>query len=102
SFAVNAGLGCLPYSVKGSAHHSETLPIMSYSPHAFGRYDATGAGSKCPSFPRIVGLIGSTGNTEASAMLAYLTSCSASSPCGKRVVLPARQAYSHSASVGRR
>src|SRR4029079_6048839 len=66
--------------------HSLTLPCMSNSPHAFGFFVATGCG-RSPEFSRVH---------------AYSPSARASLPKLYAVVVPARAAYSHSASVGRR
>ena len=66
-----------------SQHHSQTFPCMSNSPQPFG--------SLLP--PEAVRLARNT---------AYFRRISSSPPLANSVVVPARQAYSHSASVGRR
>ena len=72
--------------VNQSAHHCHTFPCMSYSPQAFGFFSPTG----CVIPPEF--------------LLNHATSANpaSSSPQYQRVVVPARQAYSHSASVGSR
>ena len=66
-----------------SQHHSQTFPCMSNNPQPFG--------SLLP--PEAVRLAWNT---------AYFRSISSSLPLANSVVVPARQEYSHSASVGRR
>src|SRR5262249_41477245 len=73
----------LPYQ---SCTHSHTLPCMSYRPQAFRCSCPTG----CVVLPAL------------SANQAYLLNWPLSSPKLYAVVEPARAAYSHSASVGRR
>src|SRR5262249_39015531 len=73
---------------------------MSYRPQAFGLNLPTGAVNTKPSSPRTVVQAGNCPAAEASGRFAEPTSDSGSAPVWKRVVLPARQAYSHSASVG--
>src|SRR5687767_813800 len=64
---------------------------MSYSPKALGRKLPTGVVRTDPKGLRF-----------GSAKLANFSRLAASSPEEKRVVVPARHAYSHSASVGKR
>jgi len=64
---------------------------MSYRPKGFGANDPMGVVRIVPG-----------GFLRGSAKLPPLAAAAASSPEEKRVVVPARQAYSHSASVGRR
>jgi hypothetical protein len=69
-----------------SWHHCKTLPCISNSPQSFGRSDPTGR-------ERLL---------EFTKYQAYFGSRSSPSPMDQPVTLPARQAYSHSASVGNR
>src|ERR1051325_2828268 len=70
-----------------SWHHSIALPCMSNRPNGLGSFDATG----CGAMPLLF-LVNQ----------AYWSNSDGSSPNEYCVVVPARQAYSHSASVGRR
>src|SRR5439155_25183106 len=62
------------------------LPCRSNKPKSFGRKLPTG-------WERLAAFV---------VIQAYLVSRSSASPMHQRVTLPARQAYSHSASVGKR
>jgi len=73
-----------PYLLYQSWHHSHTFPCMSYSPKAFGFLSPTG----CVLPPEFL------------SYHAYSPSSFSSSPKQNLLVLPARHAYSHSASVG--
>src|SRR5271155_714582 len=75
---------------------------MSCSPHAFGRNFPTGAVNAYPSEPLIPQSLPVAVRKSLSAPLAYFHRSSSSSPKEKRVFVPARHAYSHSASLGRR
>ena len=66
------------------AHHCQTFPCMSYSPQEFGFFPPTGW----------------VLSPEFAAYQAYSPSSASLSPKECRVLLPARQAYSHWASVG--
>ena len=77
---------------------------MSYSPNALGAKLPTGAVKAWPSLP-VPACSRQRGQRSAasrSKVLAVRSSTSGSSPAGKRVRVPPRAAYSHSASVGRR
>ena len=71
-----------------SEHHSHTLPCMSNRPHGLGFFKPT-AWVYCS--PAVL-----------PANHAYSPNCFSSSPKGNVIFVPARHAYSHWASVGRR
>src|SRR5438067_1313834 len=76
---------------------------MSKRPKAFGRNRPTGAVKTKPSFALIACVqSGCFSFAVPSDTLPTIASDSRSSPEENRVVRPARQAYSHSASVGKR
>src|SRR6478735_1600438 len=77
---------------------------MSWSPKALGANDPIGDVNANPSadLSAYSGHCGQFLALSASNKLAILTSASTSLPLVKYVVDPARQQYSHSASVGRR
>src|SRR5438552_1258318 len=75
---------------------------MSYSPQALGLYFPTGAVYTWRSSALIVVQEGNLRFALASATLPMAASPSGSSPLVNNDVVPARQAYSHSASIGRR
>ena len=77
---------------------------MSYRPKALGLKLPTGAVKAKPSLPAPAcsRQRGQRSAVSLSNVLAVVKSTDGSSPPGKRVRLPARAAYSHSASVGRR
>src|SRR5579871_5058555 len=75
-------------------HHSWRLPCMSYRPKALGRYDPTAA----VRFRN--GPFAAAPNGDAPLKFACVEESVL--PKWNTVVVPARQAYSHSASVGRR
>ena len=70
-----------------SKHHSPALPNTSKSPSGLGRSEPTGQHIS-------LGLLAKA--------QAYWGIASSSPPKKRLVVVPARQAYSHSASVGKR
>ena len=74
----------MAYDTRASRHHSAMFPCMSYSPKSFGSSSAT-AWSRPSELPRYH-------PTRARS--------SSVSPEWYRVVVPARHAYSHCASVG--
>src|SRR5687768_362422 len=74
------------YSPNQSRHHSQTLPCMSYRPHGLGRFRPTGCVLE----------------SLFSEVQAYWSASVSASPKLKWFVVPARQAYSHSASEGSR
>src|SRR5687768_6026114 len=75
------------YGFERSCPHSHTLPYMSNSPRSFGLSWPTGHGRSLNVVP---------------VYQAYSRSSSSLEPKKRLTVLPARQANSHSASVGRR
>src|SRR6478752_10455176 len=77
--------------------HSHTLPIMSTSPYPFGGNEPTGEVPGHPSAPSL-----RYGNLPCQVLAISWPSGFSSSPHEYVPVAPARAAYSHSASVGRR
>ncbi len=78
--------GSLGYTSYQFEQNSDTFPCMSYRPHLLGSFIPTA----CVVLPLF------------SSNHSYLLSCETSSPKLWAVVVPARHAYSHSASVGNR
>src|SRR5215470_5461844 len=88
------------FDVQQSSTHSQALPCMSKSPHELGLRLPTGMG---PSVRVSLRQPSRQAKREPrSANLAYAQSSVSSLPKLQLVVVPARAAYSHSASVGKR
>jgi hypothetical protein len=71
------------------------LPSISYKPQAFACFPFTGCGDKGVGFPQNQAIGSSTGFGVSQSIEALV-------PLYVEVVVPARAAYSHSASVGSR
>ncbi len=78
------------YSLGLFKHHSRAFPYMSNNPQGFGFFWPTGCGGAIPSA------------AEFAKTQACSPSSSSESPKYQIVSVPARQAYSHSSSVGSR
>src|ERR1700686_813480 len=91
---VSPPRGCAENSV---VVHSHTLPIMSTSPNAFAGKVPTGEVPRQPAAPSLW-----YGNLPCQVLAISFPPGIGSSPQAYADVEPARAAYSHSASVGRR